>query len=612
MLALLGPNGAGKTTTVEILEGYRKRSAGEVRVLGEDPDRAGPAFRARIGIVLQSSAVYPSLSVLEMLELFAGYYPAPRDPDEVIELVGLEEKRDVRVRTLSGGQLRRLDLGLALVGDPELVFLDEPTTGFDPAASRQAWETIRGLRALGKTVLLTTHYMEEAQTLADRVAILRAGRIVAIGPPAELLERRRRRRDQLPAERRGRRPAHARADARPERAHREALAEGRELEGLQVTRRSLEDVYLELTAEEAERVSVFVRELRPQQRLFWRSRESAFFTFLLPIILLVLLGSAYGDEEVDGVQASTFLVAGFLGYGIVATAFAGLAITIVVRRESGVLKRVRGTPLPPSVYLGAVIASTLVVIALETIVQLLVGRYLLDADWPEAPLAFVGSGRARRRLVRRARARHHGARQERRGLLGDRERHLPPDDVHLRASSSPARRCPASSRRSPTCCRSRTSSSSCGRCSSTAKAWAPSSEPSSSSRSGARSASCSRFGCSSGSRVRYRPCMADIDSRLRTGDARRNGDHRQLRSARRPRGDASGDRPPGTQLLDDVEAFAVVSENRYSFDREVESVVHQVRIELPAGREHEFLTARSKPGPTTASPSAACSTRRPR
>ncbi len=187
VLALLGPNGAGKTTTVEILEGYRKRSAGEVRVLGEDPEQTGPAFRARIGIVLQSSAVYPTLSVSEMLELFAGYYPAARDTREVLELVGLEEKRDARVRTLSGGQLRRLDLGLALVGDPELVFLDEPTTGFDPAARRQAWETIRGLRELGKTVLLTTHYMEEAQDLADRVAILRAGRIVAIGPPADLL-----------------------------------------------------------------------------------------------------------------------------------------------------------------------------------------------------------------------------------------------------------------------------------------------------------------------------------------------------------------------------------------------------------------------------------------
>jgi ABC-2 type transport system ATP-binding protein len=250
VLALLGPNGAGKTTTVEILEGYRERSAGEVLVLGEDPGRAGPSFRARIGIVLQSSAVYPTLSVAEMLELFAGYYPAARDPEEVLALVGLEEKRNARVRTLSGGQLRRLDLGLALVGDPELVFLDEPTTGFDPAARRQAWETIRGLSALGKTVLLTTHYMEEAQTLADRVAILRAGRIVAVGPPSELLgggadvEIRYRRNGEVVV-------LHTEEPTRVlNELTREALAEGRELEGLQVSRRTLEDVYLELTGDE--------------------------------------------------------------------------------------------------------------------------------------------------------------------------------------------------------------------------------------------------------------------------------------------------------------------------------------------------------------------------
>jgi ABC-2 type transport system ATP-binding protein len=252
VFALLGPNGAGKTTTVEILEGYRRRDGGEVRVLGEDPGRGGHAFKARIGIVLQSSAVYHLLSVRELVALFAGYYPRPRPPDEVIELVGLAEQRDARVRTLSGGQLRRLDLALALVGDPELVFLDEPTTGFDPAARRQAWETIRGLRSLGKSILLTTHYMEEAQRLADRVAILRGGEIVGTGSPRELLS------------------AHATVEIRyrrngsevvvateePTRVLHEltaqALAEGVELEGLEVHRRSLEDVYLELTGEEHE------------------------------------------------------------------------------------------------------------------------------------------------------------------------------------------------------------------------------------------------------------------------------------------------------------------------------------------------------------------------
>jgi len=247
VFALLGPNGAGKTTTVEILEGYRRRDAGNVRVLGEDPERAGRSFKSRIGIVLQSSAVYHLLSVRELVGLFAGYYPRPRRADEVIELVGLAEKGDARVRTLSGGQLRRLDLALALVGDPELVFLDEPTTGFDPAARRQAWETIRDLRSLGKSILLTTHYMEEAQRLADRVAILRDGEIVGTGSPRELLS------GHASVEIRYRRNGTevVVATEEPTRVLHDltarALADGVELEGLEVHRRSLEDVYLELT-----------------------------------------------------------------------------------------------------------------------------------------------------------------------------------------------------------------------------------------------------------------------------------------------------------------------------------------------------------------------------
>jgi ABC-2 type transport system ATP-binding protein len=252
VFALLGPNGAGKTTTVEILEGYRGRDEGTVQVLGTDPTHAGSDFRERIGIVLQSSAVYPLLSVREILELFAGYYERARDAGEVIELVGLGDKRETRVRTLSGGQLRRLDLALALVGDPELIFLDEPTTGFDPAARRQAWETIRDLRALGKSILLTTHYMEEAQTLADRLAILRDGRIVATGSPRELLS------GATGVEIRYRRDGEELVIAtdEPTRVLHEltgqALAEGFELEGIEVRRRSLEDLYLELTREEAE------------------------------------------------------------------------------------------------------------------------------------------------------------------------------------------------------------------------------------------------------------------------------------------------------------------------------------------------------------------------
>ena len=252
VFALLGPNGAGKTTTVELLEGYRSRDGGEVLVLGEDPERAGRRFRARIGIVLQSTAVYPALTVRETLELFAAYYPAPRDPAEVAALVGLAGERDTRVRALSGGQLRRLDLGLALVGDPELVFLDEPTTGFDPAARRRAWDTIRELRSLGKTVLLTTHYMEEAEALADRVAFMREGRIVRTGSPRELLA------DAGTVEIRfrqnGREIVIGTDNPTPilHELTAEALAAGNELEGLEVHRRTLEELYLEVTEEKGD------------------------------------------------------------------------------------------------------------------------------------------------------------------------------------------------------------------------------------------------------------------------------------------------------------------------------------------------------------------------
>ncbi len=252
VFGLLGPNGAGKTTTVEILEGYRKRDGGEVEVLGTDPARAGGDWREQIGVVLQSSAMYETLTPTEMLRLFAGYYREPRPVDEVIELVGLQEKRDDRVRRLSGGQRRRLDLGLALIGDPELIFLDEPTTGFDPGARRRAWETIRGLRGLGKTILLTTHYLDEAEQLADRVAVLAHGRIVASGTPAELT-------GAVPATEIRYRENGSEVVLETDEPTRllneltgRALAEGRELEGLVVRRPTLEEVYLSLTEESVE------------------------------------------------------------------------------------------------------------------------------------------------------------------------------------------------------------------------------------------------------------------------------------------------------------------------------------------------------------------------
>ncbi len=247
VFGLLGPNGAGKTTTVEILEGYRERTGGEVTVLGHDPQRRGRELRERVGIVLQSCGTYRHVTVRELLEHWARFYPAPRAVDEVIELAGLNAKQHEHTRRLSGGQLRRLDFALALIGDPELIFLDEPTTGFDPAARRNAWETIRSLRGLGKTVLLTTHYLDEAQELADRVAILEDGRILAEGTPGELgvgqsLYRVSYRNGDGLVERETDDPTtllHELTGA--------ALARGERLEGLSVRRPSLEEVYLELT-----------------------------------------------------------------------------------------------------------------------------------------------------------------------------------------------------------------------------------------------------------------------------------------------------------------------------------------------------------------------------
>jgi len=250
VFGLLGPNGAGKTTTVEILEGHRRRSGGVVQVLGHDPERAEPDLRRRLGIVLQGGGFYPRVRVREAVAHFAAMYPSPRDPSETISLVGLEGKEEAFARELSGGQRRRLDLALALVGDPELIFLDEPTTGFDPAARRTAWTAMRSLRELGKTVLLTTHYLEEAQALADRVAIVKDGVLVAQGAPGELGAGRDRYRVSYRSN--GSRAEHETDDPTTllHRLTAEALARGERLEGLEVNRPTLEDVYLELTAEE--------------------------------------------------------------------------------------------------------------------------------------------------------------------------------------------------------------------------------------------------------------------------------------------------------------------------------------------------------------------------
>ncbi|HEY2332591.1 MAG TPA: ABC transporter ATP-binding protein, partial [Acidimicrobiales bacterium] len=272
IFAFLGPNGAGKTTTVEMLEGFRARTAGDVRVLGVDPAEAGPDWRDRVGVVLQESEPEPGLSVRECLALYAGYYRAPRDIDDTIALVGLQEKGDTLAAHLSGGQRRRLDVALALIGDPDIVFLDEPTTGFDPSARRAAWEVIAGLRQLGKTVFLTTHFMDEAEYLADRIAVLSGGRIVAEGAPKTLGGR-----DRMTATIRftlpdrlavGDLPASLCRLAEPTELADDgttclrsenplvdiqqladwAMRRGVDLRDLEVRRPTLEDVYLELTA----------------------------------------------------------------------------------------------------------------------------------------------------------------------------------------------------------------------------------------------------------------------------------------------------------------------------------------------------------------------------
>lgn len=266
VFAILGPNGAGKTTTVEILEGYRSRSGGEVSVLGADPASPPRDWRQRIGIVLQESEPTRLLSVRETLQMFAGYYDAPRDVDQTIELVGLSAKADQRAGRLSGGQKRRLDVGLALIGDPELIFLDEPTTGFDPEARREAWSVIAAMRDLGRTIVLTTHYMEEAQALADEIAVFAGGRIVARGTPAEIGGR-----EQLPSRIEFTLPTRIPASELPPEVRDSVTDEGRvvvetldstrllhlltgwaidhgtTLDDLAVTRPSLEDVYLRLT-----------------------------------------------------------------------------------------------------------------------------------------------------------------------------------------------------------------------------------------------------------------------------------------------------------------------------------------------------------------------------
>jgi len=403
---LLGPNGAGKTTTVEILEGYRERSAGRVAVLGMDPGSRPVALRERIGIVLQSSGLYRHLTVHEAVSHWAGLYLSPRDVEETIALSGLEAAGGQRTITLSGGQQRRLDLALALVGDPELVFLDEPTTGFDPAARRQAWETVRSLKQLGKTVLLTTHYLDEAQALADRVAIIKDGAILAEGAPGELsadaeLPHRLARRDRGHARacHRGSDGAAARADRRGAgarralaRAQRRSAQPGGRVPRAHGREGRMSDHALDEPLRRARPQPASVpwrraawRQYRLERKMFWRNPSAAFFNFLLPLIFLALFGAIFSEDE-ENLQV---IVPGIAGMAVMSTTFSALAMTLTYLRESGVLKRVRGTPLPTSAYLAGIAGNAITNTALQVTLITAAGSLVFGLDPPQDLVALV-------------------------------------------------------------------------------------------------------------------------------------------------------------------------------------------------------------------------------
>ena len=410
IFALLGPNGAGKTTTVEILEGYRTRDGGEVAVLGYDPGRQRAPLKRKIGIVLQSTGVEPYLTVSETIRMYAGFYPDPRPVDEVIGLVGLEEKRDSRVNKLSGGQQRRLDVAIALAGNPELLFLDEPTTGFDPSARREAWEVIKNLATLGKTVLLTTHYMDEAQYLADRVAVISAGRIVAEGDPATLADRelaKARIRYRVPdgatppAGLAGPTAADGFTEFSPDDVttalHRLtgwALDHQISLDGLEVSRPSLEDVYLSLTSAPAaggrghgmSAVTMTASQVRYVNKSFWRNPASAFFTFAFPLMFLVIFTSLLGHYTVHigtrSVNSATYYVASMASFAVITACYNNIAIGTTFQRDAGVLKRTNGTPLPSGSFLGARVVHALFISVILVVITAAFGRVFYSADIP--------------------------------------------------------------------------------------------------------------------------------------------------------------------------------------------------------------------------------------
>ena len=434
IFALLGPNGAGKTTTLEILEGFRSRDAGMVEVLGLDPgDRShGRALRERIGLVLQDIAVEPYLTVRETIARNAGYYPEPRDVDEVIALVGLAGQTRQKVRALSGGQKRRLDLALGLIGAPELLFLDEPTTGFDPNARRDAWQLVRSLRDEGTTIVLTTHYMEEAQALADRVAVISEGQIVAEGTPASIGGRdtaRARIRFALPA---GYTAADLPADAVPAgglvtvetaeptralhqltgwalrhgtvlgQAHRRPAQPGGRLPAADRPRRTRahdgKEYAVTLVSHQAPRrdLAMLWHQIRYEQLSFWRNPQSAFFTFVFPVVIITIFGALFrgasGSSYFYGLSALQYYVPTIAAISVLGACYSQLAIVLSTRRQNGILKRVRATPLPAGTYFLGLLAHCIMISAVDVALITGIGAAFgtpLPTHWPAIALALV-------------------------------------------------------------------------------------------------------------------------------------------------------------------------------------------------------------------------------
>ena len=414
VFALLGPNGAGKTTTVEILEGQRDRTAGEVWVLGHDPGRNERALKRRIGIVLQSTGVEPYLRVEETIDLFRGYYPHPLPTDEILDVIGLREQRRTLVRRLSGGQQRRLDVAIGLAGDPELLFLDEPTTGFDPSARRGAWEMIRNLRSLGKTVVLTTHYMDEAEHLADRVAIMVDGQIVAVGAPAELVRKDRATTIRFraaagsgdPPAGLGAQPTDQQGgyavtdrhtDPNAARAHR--LGRGARHRACRADGLAADAGGPVRRARGPRRrrpeggVNAFVlalRQVRYENTAFWRNPVSAFFVFVFPLMILAIFNLLFGNRELNvaggTTHTATFYVPAIMALSVIYTCFHNVAIGVCYGRERGLLKRTRGTPLPSWAFLFGRIAHAVLLAILLVAIVTGVGALFYNVDIPSNTL----------------------------------------------------------------------------------------------------------------------------------------------------------------------------------------------------------------------------------